>query len=115
MAEEVARVSRALPAQDRARASIFGQNYGQAGAVDLYREELGLPHAISGHLTYFLWGPGDATGEVIIVLDDDRETLEQLFDSVELAGRVFHPYSMPDEHFDIHVCRGLKIPIDEFW
>ncbi|MCU0304400.1 MAG: glycosyltransferase family 39 protein [Thermoanaerobaculales bacterium] len=115
MAEEVARVYHALPPEERARASVFGQNYGQAGAVDRYRSELGLPPAISGHLTYFLWGPGEATGEVMIVLDDDRETLEELFESVELAGRVEHPYSMPYQHFDIHVCRGLKVPVDELW
>lgn len=115
MAAEVARVYHALPAHDRERASIFGQNYGQAGAVDLFGPKLGLPKAISGHLTYWLWGPGNATGEVVIVLDDDRETLERHFESVELAGRVEHPYSMPYQHFDVWVCRGPKTPMAELW
>jgi len=22
---------------------------------------------------------------------------------------------MPDEHFDIYVCRGLTLPVDELW
>ena len=115
MAAEVARIYHALPPEDRAKAAVFGQNYGQAGAIDRFGPAMGLPKAISGHLTYFLWGPRDYTGEVMIVLDDDRETLEGLFESVELAGRVSHPYSMPYQHFDVWVCRGLKMPMAELW
>lgn len=115
MAGEVARIYHALPPEDRAKAAIFGQNYGQAGAIDRFGPALGLPKAISGHVSYFFWGPRDYTGEVVIVLDDDRETLEELFESVELAGHVSHPYSMPYQHFDVWVCRGLKMPMAELW
>lgn len=115
MTAEVARVYHALLPEDRAKAAIFGQNYGQAGAIDRFGPAMGLPKAISGHVTYYLWGPRDYTGEVMIVLDDDRETLEGLFESVELAGHVSHPYSMPYQHFDIWVCRGLRMPMAELW
>ncbi len=115
MAEEVARIYRSLPPADRAKAAIFGQNYGQAGAIDLFGPALGLPQAISGHLSYYLWGPRGYTGEVMIVLDDDRARLESLFRGVELAGHVYHPYSMPYEHFDVFVCRGLRQPVAALW
>lgn len=115
MAEEVARIYHSLPPADQAKAAIFGQNYGQAGAIDHFGPALGLPKAISGHLTYYLWGPRGYTGEVMIVLDDNRETLEKLFEHVELAGHVTHPYSMPYEHFDVYVCRGLRMPMAELW
>jgi hypothetical protein len=115
MAAEVARVYHTLPAADRAKAAIFAQNYGQAGAIDLYGPKLGLPPALSGHLTYWCWGPRGYTGEIMIVLDDNRATLEKLFESVELAGHVGHPYSMPYEHFDVFVCRGLREPLAELW
>lgn len=115
IAEETARIYHALPEEDRAVASIFGSGYGTAGAVDRYREELGLPPAISGHLTYFLWGPGDATGEVMIVLGRGREGLEEIFETVEVVGRVNHPFSMPYNHADIHLCRGMKMPVEEVW
>jgi 4-amino-4-deoxy-L-arabinose transferase-like glycosyltransferase len=115
MAQEVARIYHSLPPADQAKTAIFGQNYGQAGAIDHFGPALGLPKAISGHLSYYLWGPRGYTGEVMIVLDDDRETLERLFQHVELAGHVSHPYSMPYEHFDVYVCRGLKMPMAELW
>jgi hypothetical protein len=115
MAQEVARIYGSLPPADRARAAIFGQNYGQAGAIDLFGPALGLPRAISGHLSYYLWGPRGYTGEVMIVLDDNRETLERLFRSVELAGRVHHPYSMPYQHFEVFVCRGPRQSLAAVW
>jgi hypothetical protein len=115
LAREVARVYRELPPEDRGRVTIFGQNYGQAGAIDRFRHELGLPRAVSGHLTYFLWGPRGATGAVFIVLGDDRETLERLFASVELAGRIEHPLSMPSQHVPVWVCRDLEMTVAELW
>jgi len=115
MAAEVGRVYNSLPPDVRARTAIFAQTYGQAGAIDLFGPRYGLPQALSGHQSHFLWGPGDATGESMIVLDDNRETLEQLFTSVELRGHVTHPYSMPYNHFDIYYCRGLKMPLAELW
>lgn len=108
MAEVTAAVYRRLPPEERAKAAIFGQLYGQAGAVNHYGPELGIPRAISGHLTHWYWGPQGATGEVLIVMDDRRERLLELFESVELGGRVEHPYSMPYEHFDVWVCRRMK-------
>ena len=52
---------------------------------------------------------------MLIVLDDDRETLEGIFESVEHAGRFDHPWSMPYQHFDIWVCRRMKMPFADLW
>jgi 4-amino-4-deoxy-L-arabinose transferase-like glycosyltransferase len=115
MAASVARVYNALPPDVRARTAIFAQSYGQAGAIDLFGPKYGLPPAISGHQSYFLWGPRGYTGESMIVLDDDEEDLEKLFTSVRKAGRVYHPYSMPYQHFDVFYCQGMHPPLQEFW
>jgi hypothetical protein len=115
MAQVVARAFNNLLADVRARTAIFGQNYGQAGAIDLFSDKYGLPKAISGHQNYFLWGPRDYTGESVIVMDDRKDRLEANFTSVEKVGEVSHPYSMPYEHFDVFYCRGLKQPLKEFW
>jgi hypothetical protein len=78
--------------------------------------ELGLPPALSAHNSYFLWGPGDWDGEVLIVIDDDRETLLGLFEEVELAGRTDCTDCMPyEDDLPIWVCRRLKLPVAELW
>ena len=52
----------------------------------------------------------------MIVMDDERETLEKLFDHVEQVGVVDHPLAMPYErHRPVHLCRGLKVPMNELW
>ena len=115
MAATVARVYNNLPPEVRPQTAIFGQNYGQAGAIDLFGPKYGLPPAISGHQSYFLWGPRGYTGESMIVMDDRQERLEQLFAFVRKVASIYHPYSMPYEHFDVFYCRGLKRPLNEIW
>jgi hypothetical protein len=115
MATTVAQVYNNLPPDIRAKTAIFGQNYGQAGAIDFFGPKYGLPPAISGHQSYFLWGPRDYTGESVIVLAGRRADLESRFASVEKVASVYHPYSMPYEHFDVYYCRGLKQPLSEIW
>jgi hypothetical protein len=115
MVATVARVYNSLPPDVRAKTAIFAPNYGVAGAIDLFGPKFGLPWAISGHQSYFLWGPRDYTGESMIVMDDSQERLEQLFVSVQKVASVYHPYSMPYEHFDVFYCRGLKQPLKELW
>src|SRR5581483_11322365 len=58
---------------------IFAQDYGQAGAIDFLGRKYGLPKSLSGHQTWFLWGPRGYSGNCMIVLDDRRKKLEQLW------------------------------------
>jgi hypothetical protein len=111
----VASVYNGLPAEVRARTAIFAQNYSQAGAIDLFGPQYRLPPALSGHQSYFLWGPRGYTGESMIVVGDSQKHLEQRFASVRLMTHFSHPYSMPYEHVDIFYCQGLKQPLAELW
>jgi len=116
LAESVAAVHRSLPPDERARACVFGQNYGQAGAIDLYGPPLGLPRAISGHNSYHLWGPRGCTGEVVLVIGDDRESLAELFEQVEPGADYRCPDCMPYEAVKtIWICRRLRLPLAELW
>jgi hypothetical protein len=50
-------------------AVIFTRNYGQAGAMERYGPEFGLPQPYSGHMSYWDWGPppDSADGNVVVV------------------------------------------------
>ena len=115
MVATVARVYNSLPPGVRVKTAIFASNYGQAGAIDLFGPKYGLPPAISGHQSYFLWGPRDYTGESVLVMQGRLSDLERLYSSVEKVARVYHPYSMPYQNFDVFYCRGLKQPIQKLW
>ena len=116
LAETVAHVRDRLPDADRRHLCIFGQNYGEAGAIDRFGPALGLPPALSAHNSYWLWGPDDCEGATWIVIGDNRETLETIFDRVEL-GDTFHcELCMPYENDNpIWVGRGMKMPLGTLW
>ena len=96
-----------VPQKERSDCGIFGQNYGQSGAVDYYGPRYGLPPALGTHQTYFLWGPRGYSGNCLIVIDDSRENLEKLFTSVEYVGESDNPYAM-ERHVPVYIGRGAK-------
>jgi len=112
----VARVYRGLPPEDRRRAIIWGGYYGPAGAVDYLGRAYGLPTAISGHQNYYYWRPEHLSGDVVIAVAISEKALAPWFESVQLAGEVTCDLCMPDRRVTrIYVCRGLRMPMDEFW
>ena len=115
MVAKVAEVYHSLPPEERAKAAIFANNYGEAGAVDFFGGRHGLPRAVSPHQSYFLWGHRGHTGEVLIILGDEREDAEEHCRSVEEGPEVNHPYSMKEEKYRVLVCRGLRAPLPQLW
>jgi 4-amino-4-deoxy-L-arabinose transferase-like glycosyltransferase len=115
MAYKVAAVYWTLPPDDRAKAVFFGNNYGDAAAVDIYGSRLGLPPAISGHNNYYLWGPRGHDGSVVIVIGGKPEDYP-MYASVKQAGWLDDPYAMPYEtNQPIYVLRGRKQPLARVW
>jgi hypothetical protein len=110
----VAAVVRALPPEDRARAVIYGPNYGRAAAVELLGRGLGLPPVIGSHNQYALWGvPGSP--EVVIAIGGRAEQYARSFRDVRLAAETpAVPHSMPYEsEVDVFVLRGPRRPVAE--
>jgi 4-amino-4-deoxy-L-arabinose transferase-like glycosyltransferase len=117
--EIVAEVNEAyvrLSREERPGCGIFAQNYGQAGAIDFFGRRYGLPPALSGHQTYFLWGPRNYSGNCLIVLDDSRGALESLFERVEYVGKsADNPYALERE-IPVFICHGPKFgSLAELW
>jgi hypothetical protein len=110
----VARVYHSLPADERARASVYAGNYGEAGALDFFGAADGLPPATSGHNSYYGWG---APTDVAILVGGRREQYAGDFVSVvEVAQLPPNPYVMPyEDELRIFVGRGLRRPMAEIW
>ncbi len=106
--EETAVAWNEIPPSERADCAIFAQDYGAAGAIGLLGRHYGLPPALSGHQTFFLWGPRGYSGDCLIVLDDRRVRLEQLFDSVRYVGESpDNPYAL-ERRLPVWICRSAK-------
>ncbi len=97
-----------IPADQRKDCGIFAQDYGQAGAIDFLGRRYGLPQSLSGHQTWFLWGPRGYSGNCMIVLDDSRTRLGELWEQVEYVGTsADNPYAL-EKQIDVYICHGSK-------
>ncbi len=113
-AATVARVHRRLTPQEQANCVIFAGNYGQAGAIDFFGRAYNLPRAMSGHNSYYLWGPGEASFDVVIVVGFGREALEEFFESVERADTITGEHCI-ENNVPVCVCRKPKVSIRQEW
>jgi len=122
MVDTVARVYESLPPEERAKCMIYVRNYGEAGAIDFFGAERGLPQATCTHNSYWFWKPQSWTGEVAIIFGTSNDTTEcfndlrQLFDRVELSAVTRCDYAMPYENLrPIFICRGAKLTLEQLW
>jgi len=113
LAREVADVYNELPAEDRAAAGIYTDSYATAGAIDEYGPEYKLPHAVSGSLTYYLWGPG-YSWDVMIIVTSRTNHMSVFFDKCEQKAITQREY-VGSTRLYIFVCRKPKIPADTIW
>lgn len=114
LVREVARVYDKLPAEDRAIAGIYTDWYMPAGAIDQFGPQYGLPHAVSGSLTYYLWGPG-YSWDVMVIIARKTNNMSVFFDECELKATVQYEYDVPIGLPYIYVCRKPKVPPDVIW
>jgi len=116
LAQGVARVYHDLPAAEQADCAILAGNYGQAGAIDYYGPRLGLPKVLSGHNSYFYWGPRGYSGACVIILGERADEFKNLFGDAQLAATVVNPHGMPlEQHVPIYVCRKPSAPLAVLW
>lgn len=104
-----------LPLAERETAIVFAGNYGEAGAIDRFGAEHGLPRAYSGHNAYARFGMPPASAGPVLVLgygdpsDDFRGCHEAAtvdngveVENEEQGGKVF-------------VCRAPRRPWADLW
>jgi hypothetical protein len=109
LAGQVARIAAGLPPAERSQLVIMAGDYGAAGAIDLYGPAYGLPPAISGHNSYWWWGPGDsADHSTTIAVNLSQAYLRTIFTSVVEVGVVATPNNAwTEERGDpIFLCTG---------
>ncbi|HEX7418867.1 MAG TPA: glycosyltransferase family 39 protein, partial [Thermoanaerobaculia bacterium] len=118
MTAEVAKIWSSLSAAERAHAAIYGANYGEAGAINLYGPRFGLPPAISRINSFWARGYGNPPPQTVIVLGAHRDDLERRFTSVTLGGMIPNPHHLDNEeseHSEIFICRGPRQSWASIW
>jgi 4-amino-4-deoxy-L-arabinose transferase-like glycosyltransferase len=108
---DIAGVYDQLSPADRSVAGIYTDWYYTASAIDMYGPRYGLPHAVSGSLTYYLWGPG-YSWDVIVIVTGQTNILSVFFYNCAQKATTGED---PPGKFYIYVCKKPKVPADVIW
>lgn len=117
--QRVADVYRSLPEDERAHTAILANNYGEAGAIDLYGPALGLPPAISRTNSYWYRGYGDPPPTIVIELGNTAQDESKSAATCTSFGRFRNRAGVANEESDsgyaIFVCRNIPPRWREIW
>ncbi len=103
LASHIRRLSEQIPQDQRDRTILFASNYGEAGCLDYYRDEYGLPPVYSFHGSYYLWGPPEQEPETIITIGFHEETLREYFHEVSDGTIITHPHAR-EGRIPVYIC-----------
>ena len=115
MAAAAAKVYGSLSPEERQKTAILTSNFGEAAAIDFFGPRYGLPGSICPHQSYFLWGPRNATGEIVIRIGSPIEDVRAAYENVAVAARLDNPYALDFETRPILLCRGRKGNLQTDW
>lgn len=98
-------------------AVIFTRNYGQAGAIDRYGPEHGLPQAYSGHNAYHIWGPPPDSSAPVIVIGETVAQASEHFDGCTQRAKVSNPAGVKNGEYGTPVllCEAPRRPWSALW
>ncbi len=116
LAAQVAAVYNRLPVSQRATTSILANNYGEAGAIDIYGGEH-LPQAISPHLTFWYWKPANLDVTTLVTVGFNPSDIAFFCGTVTRAGTVVMPDAVINQEAGtpILVCSNLRKSINAAW
>jgi hypothetical protein len=116
---QVAAIRDTLPESDRSRLAILAHNYGEAGALELWGAQYGLPTPISSTNSFHDRGYGPYEPETVIVVGSNLSDQLFNFESCSIAGYVQMPRDVRNEesiyHPEILICRHLRLPWPVAW
>jgi hypothetical protein len=105
-----------LSPAERREATILTRDYGQASAIDFFGPQYRLPKAISGHNNYFLYGPGNASGRVVLAIGLSPDFLRGEFRSVVPVALYHDDDVLPDfNNLTIYKCTDPIRSLAAWW
>jgi 4-amino-4-deoxy-L-arabinose transferase-like glycosyltransferase len=116
----VGAAARSLPAEDRGHAVILTRNYGEAGAIDLFRahpDHADLPPVYSGHNSYADWGPPPEAATTVVAVGIDEARLERWFTSVRLVARIDNALGVANDErgAPVWIASGRRVSWASIW
>jgi hypothetical protein len=112
----IADVYHSLSPEEQSECVLLAGNYGEAGAIDFYGEKYNLPGAVSLNSSYYLWGPGEKPGNIVISIGVPLEGLKRYFRRIRRQTTIRHEYAISYENdLPVYLCREPVRTLQEVW
>ena len=108
---------RNLPPDQRSSTAVVASNYGEAGAVDRYGRESGLPPAFSVHNGFWYWGPPPAAAVHALAIGFSAGDIDRFCSDPVLTTRLHNRWSVKnqEEGAPVWSCATLRGTWIELW
>jgi hypothetical protein len=97
---------------------IYGENYGQAGAIMVIGKKYGLPEPISFSESFQYWYPDrfepDITSMIYINDEEPGEDLKTLFTRITRAGSITNQHAR-EYGTSVYICEEPVRSFNQFW
>jgi len=104
--------------EDKNACFIYGDNYGQAGAITIIGRKYGLPEALSFSESFRYWLPEQFEPDIesIIYINDDEpgEDVKALFTGITLVGKISNPHAR-EYGTSVYLCEKPAGSFNQFW
>ncbi len=115
-ARVVSEIYRRLTPGEKKQCVVLASNYGEAGALEYFRSGMLLPPVISYDGSFYDWGPGDVSGEILIAIGVPLQRLKPHYRRIKRAGVVQNEYAVDYEtNLPVYLCRKPVKQLEAIW
>ncbi|HCU21014.1 MAG TPA: hypothetical protein DF818_17410 [Bacteroidales bacterium] len=104
--------------RDKGACFIYGENYGQAGAITVIGKKYGLPEAISFSESFQYWIPRQFEPDIksVLYINDEEpgEDVRALFSRITMVGSISNPHSR-EYRTAVYLCEEPARSFNDFW
>jgi len=86
---------------------IYANDYGEAGAIQYYGKQKGLPDPVSMSDAFLFWAPDSTDKTTLIFIGRNPGKLDSLYNNYRLFGTVNNPY-FRENGLNVYVCQNPK-------
>jgi len=114
LADIVIQTYQSLPDSEQANCVIYGENYGEAGAIKFHGEKYGLPEPVSFSGSFLFWAPDRCNKQILIYVNDETDDVEYYFTTVKKVGEITNPYAR-ESGMPVWLCRTPRNGFEQFY
>jgi hypothetical protein len=111
--EKVAKIYHSLTEEEQAKTMIYGDSYGHAGVLNLWKDKYDLPVTMSLSSSFVAWAKENYEFDRMIYLDDAKQEESDFFNNIMLMDSIEHPLARDPGY--IYYRTNPKIDVIKAW